>query len=339
MGTETETEIEIQSPDGQTKLFLRQKSKSIRVLHQRSDMGLTFDTTLELDKGSPAYSKLEALFIELAKGRPDPITTLRLNDLGYRSQTPMKNLSAVTQSILETLINSAERTNYTYDLSPLTLRYLAHTVAIVTNSTPARILKLFEEIEQDEAFVEHVLEFTQKQSARLIATSDGTVKLGRRLGWYAVVRELKPKLVIETGVDKGLGSIMLCAALRRNAEDGAPGRYMGTDIDPAAGYLLAPPYSDVGEIVYGDSIETLKKINDKVDVFINDSDHSKQYEADEYAVIAPHLSEKALVLGDNAHFSDKLADFADDTGRKFLFWQEKPVGHWYRGAGIGFAFK
>ena len=36
---------------------------------------------------------------------------------------------------------------------------------------------------------------------------------GRRLGWYALVRALKPRTVVETGADKGLGSCVL-AALR-----------------------------------------------------------------------------------------------------------------------------
>ena len=335
----SETEIEIQSPDGQTKVFLRGKSRSIRIVHRRSDLGVDLDASLELSEESVAYANLQKYFDELTKESPDPITRIRLNDIGLRSQPSLQYLSGVTRNVLSTLLESAEHTNFTYDLAPASRRYLAHTVALITNTTAARVMDLFDEIEGDEAFSRHIREETNKQSERLIAASDGSVKPGRRLGWYAVARLTKPKLIIETGVDKGLGSIVLCAALARNAAEGSPGRYLGTDINPAAGYLLEEPYNQFGEIKYGDSIETLKTVRDDVDIFVNDSDHSAHYEADEYSIIAPHLSEKAVVLGDNAHATDKLADFADKTGRNFLFWREKPVHHWYPGAGIGFAFK
>src|SRR3546814_1929922 len=98
---------------------------------------------------------------------------------------------------------------------------------------------------------------------------------GRRLGWYAVVRATKPRVVVETGVDKGLGAMVLCAALLRNAEEDRPGRYFGTDINPHAVYLLQPPYDSVGDILYGASLASLASFADSLDLFITDSDHSR----------------------------------------------------------------
>ena len=77
---------------------------------------------------------------------------------------------------------------------------------------------------------------------------------GRRIGWYAFVRILKPKLIIETGVDHGVGSCVLTSALLRNKQEGFQGSYLGTDINKQAGKLLKEPYSSVGKILYGDSI-------------------------------------------------------------------------------------
>ncbi len=48
--------------------------------------------------------------------------------------------------------------------------------------------------------------------------------LGRRLGWYAIVRLLKPRRIVETGTHDGLGSLVLLAALERNAAEGSEGR-------------------------------------------------------------------------------------------------------------------
>jgi predicted O-methyltransferase YrrM len=161
---------------------------------------------------------------------------------------------------------------------------------------------------------------------------------GRRLGWYAIARAVKPRVIIETGVERGHGSLILCAALLRNKAAGHEGRYYGTDINPISGFLLGDVYASVGKIVYGDSIETLKAFPDSVNLFINDSDHSAEYEAAEYAVIASKLARDAVILGDNAHVTDKLAIFAQDTGRNFMFFKEEPEKHWYPGAGIGIAF-
>jgi hypothetical protein len=96
------------------------------------------------------------------------------------------------------------------------------------------------------------------------------------------------------GVERGHGALVLCAALLKNQNDGFPGHYLGTDIDPKAGWLLSEPYSQIGKILYGDSITSLKTLSEPVDLFINDSDHSAEYEAREYDVIGAHLSKHAL---------------------------------------------
>jgi predicted O-methyltransferase YrrM len=164
------------------------------------------------------------------------------------------------------------------------------------------------------------------------------VAYGRRLGWYAVVRAIKPKVVMETGVDQGLGSCILAEALRKNDAGGKKGRYFGTDILPEAGQLFTGEYKNYGEILYGDSLETLKNFKRKIDVFINDSDHNPKYEAKEYQIISKLLKKSSIVMGDNSHGSPELCKFAERTNRKFTFFKERPEDHWYYGAGIGFAY-
>jgi len=234
-------------------------------------------------------------------------------------------------------LTSKEDTNYTYELTPQSLDYIAHTIAVVVKSTPIRIRSFMEEARTDQALASRVSHAIRTSPTRHVADED--CRFGRRLGWYAVVRAVKPRVVVETGVDKGLGSVLLCSALQRNHAEGHPGRYYGTDINPIAGELLVPPYEEFGKIVYGDSIATLKALPGTIDVFINDSDHSADYEGMEYDVIDSKLSEHAIILGDNAHVTDRLMRFSDRTGRHFLFIRESPDGHWYRGGGIGIAFR
>ena len=194
---------------------------------------------------------------------------------------------------------------------------------------------LIRELQEDEKLKQHVTYQTIKSSFRF--TSDERCSLGRRVGWYALVRLLRPRVVVETGVDKGHGSVVLCAALLRNAAEGFPGRYYGTDINPYAGYLLSEPYSSVGEVLYGDSIQSLRTIPE-IDLFINDSDHSAEYERQEYETILSRLSPTGMILGDNCHCNDVLAQFSKENGRQFIFFREVPKDHWYPGAGIGISF-
>ena len=91
-------------------------------------------------------------------------------------------------------------------------------------------------------------------------------------------------------------------------------------------------------ILQGFQQQSLNRLDCSIDLFINDSDHSAEYEEREYACVAAKLSPAAMLLGDNSHVTDKLYQFALATGRNFLFFSEKPADHWYPGAGIGAAW-
>lgn len=251
----------------------------------------------------------------------------------YRFKLTFPYLLDPVSSFLKWLLTSKEHTNFTYDLEELNKQYLATLIADITNHNFELVMSYIQELETDDALYEHIREATMKSDWRFIA--DTQVRFGRRIGWYVFARILKPKVIIETGVDKGLGSCLLTAALERNYQEGYEGRYYGTDINPRAGYLLTGEYKKHGCILYGDSIQSLKDFDGIVDLFINDSDHSAQYEAEEYKVISSKLSEGAVVLGDNSHCTNKLFEFSISTNRNFVFFGERPKKHWYRGSGMG----
>ena len=234
------------------------------------------------------------------------------------------------------LFKSREHTNFTYDLTRLNRRYLARFLSMVCDKPPEKMEEYLLEVINDEQLRNHIIQMT-KTSARCYL-SDEEARYARRIGWYAIVRAIKPRVVVETGVDKGLGTVCLAAAIMRNSAEGHPGYVYGTDINPKAGYLLSMPYNRFGQLLIGDSIESLKALDVNVDLFISDSDHSVDYEMLEFETIAPKLSANAIILGDNSHFSDKLINFAEKTNRNFLFFQESPQDHWYPGAGIGAAY-
>lgn len=233
---------------------------------------------------------------------------------------------------------SKETTNFTYDLTKANITYLSHFISTITKKPVTEIQKYIHEILNDNHLKKHIMDI-QKHS-KFKYKSDTKVRFGRRMGWYAVVRAMKPKVVIETGIDKGLGSCVIASALLKNDEEGFKGKYFGTDINPNAGYFFKEPYSHFGKILYGDSIESLTKLQvESIDLFINDSDHSDLYEANEYETILNKLTNNSIILGDNSHCTTKLEEFAVKNNYNFLFFKEEPKNHWYGGAGIGAAFR
>lgn len=253
-----------------------------------------------------------------------------------RFKIALKEIVNHSKSVIVWLFNSFEVANYTYDLGPLNIEYLMQTVSLITGESIETVKGYAKELTQDKELRYHIK--TRILTHRLSYMADSDARFGRRMIWYLLTRIKKPKLVVETGVDKGLGSCVITAALKRNETEGHSGKYLGTDIDEGAGYLLDGKYKNFGKIIYGDSLVGLKKIKEKIDLFINDSDHSASYEKSEYDVISTKLNKGAVVIGDNCNSTDELLKFARKTKKGFAYFVERPINHWYKGAGTGIVF-
>ncbi|MFG2102622.1 class I SAM-dependent methyltransferase [Micromonospora echinaurantiaca] len=235
------------------------------------------------------------------------------------------------------LLTSREHHNYTYDLTKLSRHHLAWFVSVVCDIPVKQVRAYLDEIESDDTLRQHIQQATAGAARRGLA--DKQVRYARRIGWYAIVRATRPAHVVETGVDKGLGSCVLAAALLRNAADGHPGRVTSLDINPEAGYLArTAPWSDVVDLVIGDSIASIAALDRPVDLFLHDSDHSRAHERREFEAVESKLAPNALLLTDNVTATNILAEHAERTGRRFLAYRETPANHWYPGDGIGVAW-
>jgi predicted O-methyltransferase YrrM len=235
------------------------------------------------------------------------------------------------------LFASREHHNYTYDLTPLSRDHMAWFVAVTCDVPVATVRGYFAEIEGDDALRGHIERATAASARRGLA--DRRVRYARRIGWYAIVRARRPAHVVETGVDKGLGTVVLASALLRNAADGDPGLLTSLDINPEAGYLArAAPWSDVVTLVVGDSIASIGALDRPVDLFLHDSDHTIKHEQREFAAIEPKLAPGAMLITDNVTKTEVLSRHAEKTGRKFLAYRETPAEHWFPGDGIGLAW-
>jgi len=234
-------------------------------------------------------------------------------------------------------LTSKEWTNFTYELSERNRAQLAETIALVLGTDHQSVLGWFEELESDAALREHV-EIATKASAER-ATSDVAARYGGRLGWYALVRGLGPRLVVESGVDKGLGACVLALALAKNAEEGRPGRYIGLELRESKAWMFTEPFTRLGEVRFGDAVSLLSELDDPVDLYLSETAAGADLEKREYHAVSDLLSEDSVVVGAMAHATDELMAFAHRTGRRAVFFSEDPADHPFDGAVHGYAFR
>ena len=237
------------------------------------------------------------------------------------------------------LVTSREHHNYTYDLTPLSRDHLAWFVSVTCDVPVARSAATSPR---------------SRPTTRCAGTSSGPppasarrgladrrVRYARRIGWYAIVRARRPAHVVETGVDKGLGTLRArrppcCATPPRGTRAGSPRwtstRRPATSPGPRRG-------RDVVDLVIGDSIASIGALDRPVDLFLHDSDHSRAHEQREFDAVEPKLAPGAMLLTDNVTITDVLrrarrdapAGGSSPTGRPRL-------DHWYPGDGIGVAW-
>lgn len=229
------------------------------------------------------------------------------------------------------LVHDRETTNLTYDLDALNRDQLAWFVSAVSGAHVTQVRGWIEELAGDEQLAEHVTRQLSSSPRRRISAT--TPRWARRFGWYALVRAVRPDHVVETGTHLGLGSCAIAAALLRNGH----GRLTTIDVDPEAGHLIGHPWAAVITRRVGSSVQLLTEMGD-VDMFLHDSLHTYDYETRELAAVEPNLRSRAIVLSDNAHDSAALSDWAERTGRHYLFFKEQPADHWWPGDGIGAAW-
>ena len=250
----------------------------------------------------------------------------------YRCRLIIRHLGRNFKCSIPWLFRSKEFANFTYDLTTANKEYLAWFVANICGVSVKDVYGYFNEIEtnsQLDAYIQAGLANHRRGNE-----IDREAFFGRRLGWYAIVRATKPRVVVETGTEKGLGSLVLAEALLRNGS----GRLVTVDMEPSSGLLIGAEYDGVIQRLIDDSLVAITQI-DQIDLFIHDSDHSAEHEAQEFEMLQPRLSENGRVLSDNSHATTELAKWSLLQGRRFMYFAEEPLNHWYPGAGIGVSMR
>lgn len=226
---------------------------------------------------------------------------------------------------LRYLLRDKEFTNLTYEID--NEDELAEFVARFLDRPLSEIAAYVAEPAADRELLDEL-----RRSLRSRPDRNDEPRFGRRLGWYALARALRPHIVVETGVHDGLGSALLLSALGKNAA----GELIAFDIAAESGWLVPSSLRGRYELVLGDVRETLPRRLDgvRVDLFVHDSLHTYEHERFELEIVLAGGGQPVLV-SDNAHATTALEDVCREHGLRYGLFRERPRRHFYPGAGLG----
>ena len=253
----------------------------------------------------------------------------------YRLYRASSVSSQYVRKVFKSFLASKETHTFTYGLTPENETYLINLTAEIVKKDIKTIEHYFNELKANQKIKETLEQYADKSPYRM--KKDKRCEYGIKLSFYAIVRALKSKVVVENGMEVGFTSIVLCEAIRKNREEGFEGKFIGLDLNKDAGYYIkaATGYESFSEIMYGDAIESLKQLKDEVDFYFSDGLRTYEYEKEEFACLENKLDSNAIVVTNKAKFSKALYEFSIHIKRRFSFFNEQPLNHWFEGSGIG----
>ena len=187
--------------------------------------------------------------------------------------------------------------------------------------------------ERRQFVVQYMAEISRKYRAHYVP---GWVNLDDALFLYWLVRQAKPRTIVQTGVCNGLSAAFMMLALAKNGPQGTLG---GIDLppvfnpsDPAwtvegkvygvvipegktTGWLVPDQYRERFRVWNGDATKLLPKLVDEIDsidLFYHDSDHTYDHMMFEFRETKRKLTKGGLIVGDDIAWNGSVWDFADE---------------------------
>jgi predicted O-methyltransferase YrrM len=189
-----------------------------------------------------------------------------------------------------------------------------------------------------EWFREHVRGHTTSGST--YKTGELDVRAGFRL--YCLLRHLRPRIAVETGVCNGFSTAFILSALQRNGD----GTLYSIDLPEVAGETteasrfwqgkggaVVPAGKEPGwvvpadlrthwRLIQGRSQDVLPSLLDElgtIGFFLHDSEHSPECMRFEFERAFPHLEPEGVLAADNARANTTFEDFAQERGRRAIW--------------------
>jgi predicted O-methyltransferase YrrM len=191
--------------------------------------------------------------------------------------------------------------------------------------------------------MDHLLEAGREHQTAVAQSGDGfslgAIGYAEGVYLYAALRQLRPRVAVETGVANGFSTAFSLLALQRNEEGllhsiDLP-REVGREYEPGTFYegegrAGIPPGSDPGWLIpaelkerwtllRGRSQEELPPLLEEletIDSFMHDSEHSFECMWFEFNAAWPHLRLGGLLLSDDINSTAAFSRFAAEQARE-----------------------
>jgi predicted O-methyltransferase YrrM len=149
----------------------------------------------------------------------------------------------------------------------------------------------------------------------IVSESDG-------ISLYSIVRQLRPRVVVETGISDGASSSMILHALEANAAGtlhsiDLPAVGMPALFNQPAGWVVPKSLTSRWRTYFGSSDVVLPRIVANlgpVDLFFHDSEHTYWTMSREFGAVLPHMRPGGVVASDDALSNDAVANAAAHAG-------------------------
>jgi predicted O-methyltransferase YrrM len=204
-------------------------------------------------------------------------------------------------------------------------------LAKVTGRTAREIRRFIAEPAGESRFLQH-LRSCESELRR--AEAEGANLYAKKvLLQYALIRAVKPELIVETGVASGVSSSYLLLALHQNQR----GTLHSVDIGDrhyvppgrATGWVTPDWLRSRWHLHIGDTALVLRAVLDQLaplDVFIHDSLHTYEHMSFEFNLAFPYLRAGGILVADDALWNPAFREFAEKVS--------SPAAQVVRGIGI-----
>lgn len=173
----------------------------------------------------------------------------------------------------------------------------------------ADVLRFRRELREDVEFQRH-MERCRREIKYIFPEADEL---------YVIVRALKPRIIVETGVASGISSAHILRALAANGAGtlysiDLPNVQEGSGLPHGrtSGWMVPDLLRMRWKLELGDSrklFPNLLSTLDDVDMFLHDSDHSYEGMLFEFEEVLPKLAPRGLLLSDDTHLHKAWDDF------------------------------
>lgn len=213
-------------------------------------------------------------------------------------------------------------------------------VAKYMNVPAAELIGYYDELRADRGFLRSVNERIAEVRKRY-GFEKGIFGMGKvpSIDWFAfervliyvLLRHLKPRTVLETGVYYGGNSAFALLALKHNGSGkmisvdypDADIRRAGADVPRHAlvgdtefydatlrpGFMVPTALRSNWELIEGDSLKVIPTLDEQFDFYLHDSDHSMTFLSRELAAAWEKLSDRAVILVDDIDWSNAFFAF------------------------------